>query len=213
MDKVVAVLRKAMFDGDLPPGNTLREVSLSKSLGVARSTIREALRVLATDGYVVRMPNRILAVRHLTIAEIEDIFTARLVLERAAARAAAYCPEEALQALAKAFEAYRDVAVKGEASGAAAAHVEFHAAMVRLVGSERLAQTEANLMRDLEIVIAMIDKSSDDLPKEIEKHRVLTELFCQREVAELKAQLEADLFHAKRFVARNAADAPGRENG
>jgi len=207
VDKVVAVLRKAKFDGDLPPGNTLREVSLSKSLGVARSTIREALRVLATDGYVVRMPNRILAVRHLTVAEIEDIFTARLVLERAAARAAAYCPEEALQALAKAFEAYRDVALKGEASGAAAAHVEFHAAMVRLVGSERLAQTEANLMRDLEIVIAMIDKSSDDLPKEIEKHRMLADLFCKRMVPEAMECLEADLNHSRSFAIKYAVDA------
>ena len=210
VDKVVAVLRKAMFKGDLSPGEPLREVSLSKHLGVARSTIREALRVLATDGLVVRMPNRILAVRHLTRAEIEDIFTARLVLERAAARAAAHCPESLLQAFSDAFEAYRETASSGDASRVATAHVEFHAAMVRLTGSQRLAEAEAALMRDMELVIAMIDKSSDDLPKELDKHRILRDLFCRRMVPEAIECLEADLNHAKAFAIRYALDAPGK---
>ena len=207
VDKVVAVLRKAMFKGDLSPGEPLREVSLSKHLGVARSTIREALRVLATDGLVVRMPNRILAVRHLTRAEIEDIFTARLELEWAAARASAYCPDEALQAFSDAFEAYRDAASQEDESLSVAAHVALHAAMVGLTGSQRLAETEATLMRDLELVIALIDKTSDDLPKEVEKHRILRDLFCKRMVQEAMACLEADLNHTRSFAVKYAVDA------
>lgn len=210
VDRIVALLRQEMFDGDLSPGQTLTELALSQSLGVARSTIREALRVLATDGLVVRMANRTLAVRHLSIAEIEDIFTARLVLERAAARAAAHCPEAALRALADAFEAYSDAAGKGNVPNVAIAHVEFHAAMVRLIGSERLAETEAALMRDLELVIAMIDKSSDDLHKEIEKHRILKDLFCRRMIQEAMECLEADLNHSKSFAVRYAADSLGK---
>lgn len=211
VDRVVAVLRQAMFDGGLIPGEPLREIALSQKLRVGRSTIREALRALVTDGLVARLPNRGLVVRHLTMAEVEDIFAARHLLELGAAQAAATCPDEALAGLRRAFEAYEDAAARSDSSQAAMAHVEFHAVMVALTGSQRLAETERSLMRDLQLVIATIDRSSDDLPKEIEKHRVLTELFCQREVSELKAQLEADLFHAKRFVARNAADAPGRE--
>jgi DNA-binding GntR family transcriptional regulator len=196
-----------MFNGGLAPGQTLTELALSQSLGVARSTIREALRVLVTDGLVVRMVNRTLAVRHLSSVEIEDIFTARLVLERAAARAAAHCPDSALHALAEAFEAYRDAAGKGNVPDVAMAHMEFHAAIVRLIGSERLAETEAALMRDLELVIAMIDTGSDDLLKEIEKHRILKDLFCKRMVQEAMECLEADLNHSKSFAMRYAADA------
>jgi DNA-binding GntR family transcriptional regulator len=211
VDRVVAVLRQAMFDGGLIPGEPLREIALSQKLRVGRSTIREALRALATDGLVARMPNRGLVVRHLTTAEVEDIFTARHLLECGAAQAAASCPGEVLADLRRAFEAYEDAAARADTSQAALAHVEFHAVMVGLTGSQRLAETERSLMRDLQLVISTIDRSSDDLPKEIEKHRVLTELFCRREVAGLTAQLEADLDHAKLFVARNAADAPGRE--
>jgi DNA-binding GntR family transcriptional regulator len=156
------------------------------------------------------MPNRILAVRHLTIAEIEDIFTARLVLERAAAGAAASCPDAALKRLEEAFERYSDTATKGDASSAANAHVEFHAAMVGLTGSQRLADSERSLMRDLELVLALVEKSSDDLPREIEKHRVLARLFRERLVQEAMACLEADLNHSRSFAIRFALDAPKR---
>ena len=73
VDRIVALLRQEMFDGELAPGETLTELALSQGLGVARSTIREALRELVSEGLVARMPNRTLAVRHLTIAEIEAL--------------------------------------------------------------------------------------------------------------------------------------------
>jgi DNA-binding GntR family transcriptional regulator len=207
VDRVVAVLRQAMFDGDLAPGQSLREIPLSQKLGVARSTTREALRALETDGLVVRMPNRALAVRHLTVTEVEDIFTARHFLEGAAAQAAGTCPEPALAALRSAFETYADTASRRDPSLAAMAHVEFHAVMVGLTGSRRLAETERSLMRDLQLVIASIDKSSDDLPQEVEKHRILTELFCRRQVAQALEYNAAYLDHAKAFVIRHAAGA------
>lgn len=210
VDRVVAVLRKAMFDGSLVSGEPLREIALSQKMRVGRSTIREALRALVSDGLVARMPNRGLVVRHLTPEEVEDIFTARHFLECGAAQAAASCGEPAMAALRKAFEAYEDAAAGADTSLASVAHVEFHAVLVGLTGSQRLAETERSLMRDLQLVISTIDRSSDDLPKEIEKHRVLTDLFCRRDVAGLTAQLEADLDHAKEFVLRKVADGPGR---
>jgi DNA-binding GntR family transcriptional regulator len=210
VDRVVAVLRQAIFDGDLAPGEPLREIPLSQKLGVARSTIREALRALGSDGLVVRMPNRALAVRQLSLQEVEDIFTARHLLETAAAQAAATCPEAALAGLRRAFENYADTASKGDPSLAALAHVEFHAVMVGLTGSRRLADLERSLLRDLQLAIASIDKSSDDLPQEVEKHRILTDLFCRRQVAEAIQYNSAYLDHAKEFVIRLAAGATGQ---
>ena len=210
VDRVVAVLRQAMFDGDLAPGQPLREIPLSQKLGVARSTIREALRALGSDGLVVRMPNRALAVRQLSLLEVEDIFTARHLLESAAAQAAAGCPEAALAGLRRAFEGYAGAASKGDPSLAALAHVEFHAVMVGLTGSRRLAELERSLLRDLQLAIARIDKSSDDLPLEVEKHRILTDLFCSRRVAEAIEYNEAYLDHAKEFVIRLAAGVAGQ---
>jgi DNA-binding GntR family transcriptional regulator len=212
VDKVVAALRQAMFDGELNPGVQLREAALSQSLAVARSTIREALQVLTADGLLIRIPGRGVAVRQLTTAEVEDIYKARLILETQAARAAQFCSEEALEQLRHAMDVYDRAASTGDPSRAANAHVEFHATLVGLIGSQRLAETERALMRDLQLAIASIDKSSDDLPSEISKHRRLCELFCNRRVDEAIAALEADLAHAQAYVIRHAVDAPGESS-
>jgi DNA-binding GntR family transcriptional regulator len=206
VDRVVNLIRQAIFDGEINSGEQLREAALSESLGVARSTVREALRVLESCGLISRSPNRGATVRQLSAAEVEDIFRARLVLETEAARAARDCPEEMLEKLSLAMDAYAAEARAGDPSRAASAHVDFHAALVALTGSMRLAETERAMMQDLQLAIASIDKSSDDLPKEVEKHRELRRLFMERRVDEAIRALEADLEHAKAFVLRCAAD-------
>lgn len=208
VDKVVAVLRQAMFDGDLSPGEQLRDVHLSKGLGVGRSTIREALQGLIADGLVTRTPSRGVVVRQLTMADVGDIFKARLVLEIHAARAAQSCTESALDEFAQAMQAYTTVALAGDATGGADAHVGFHAAMVGLIGSQRLVEVERALMRELQLAIASIERSSDDLPTEIGKHRVLWELITSLKTDEAIKTIEGDLAHAKAFVSRYAVDAP-----
>jgi DNA-binding GntR family transcriptional regulator len=207
VDKVVAVLRRAMFDGDLNPGEQLREIALSRSLAVSRGTIREALRVLTADGLAVHSPNRGVTVRKLTAEEIDDIFAARLVLETEAARASAKCPDRALWRLEAAMADYAQAAATDDPLRAADAHVSYHAAMVGLVGSRRLEDMERSLMRDLQLVIGTIDKDRDDLPTEIKKHRTLTRLLTSRQVAEAIQCIADELSHAKSFVIQHCTAA------
>ena len=58
VDRVAEELRRALFDGEVESGTPLREVALAESLGVSRSTIREALGVLVAEGLATREPNR-----------------------------------------------------------------------------------------------------------------------------------------------------------
>ena len=106
VDRVVIALRKEMLEGHLIPSTQLREEMLAQRFSVSRSTVREALRVLTMDGLVTRMPNRSVTVHHMTKAEVEDIFAARLVLERASVQAAGSCDESVLEALEDALATY-----------------------------------------------------------------------------------------------------------
>ncbi len=194
-------LRQAMFDGHLNPGTQLREEMIAQRFGVSRSTVREALRVLTMDGLVTRLPSRSVTVHHLTVAEVEDIYTARFVLERASVSAAATCPEQTLQDLSEALDSYIAEVLTGDPPRAAEAHVEYHASMVTLLTrSLWLGETERSLMRHLLLIIASVHKSSDELHSEIEQHQVLCDLCRARRIDEALAFNDTCLVNSKAFA-------------
>ncbi|MGZ8374363.1 MAG: GntR family transcriptional regulator [Nitrospira sp.] len=78
---VVTILKEHIVHWHYPPDHRLTEDELCKTFGVSRSPVREALRVLATDGFVKKLPNRSYAVKQYTIEEIEELYEVRLALE------------------------------------------------------------------------------------------------------------------------------------
>lgn len=78
---VVARLRAAILSGALPSGAQLRQEELAASLGVSRTPVRESLRVLETEGWVVFVPHRGAVVAALSGEEAREIFDMRLALE------------------------------------------------------------------------------------------------------------------------------------
>jgi len=213
VDRVVLALRQAVIDGNLNPGTQLREEMLSKQFAVSRSTVREALRVLTMDGLMKRQPNRSVVVHHLTLAEVEDIYRARLVLEGASVRAAATCSDKTLQALACLLESYVAEMTTGNPSLAAGAHVEFHANMVQILSNSKwLAETERVMMRHLLLILATVHKSGEDLRHEIQLHRDLFELCIARRVDEALACLKEGLDDSKAFAIRLTYEAISNAN-
>src|SRR4051794_19870465 len=79
-------IRRAIFAGQLERGTPLREVALSEAMGVGRSTIREALAVLVSDGLAVRVRNKGVAVKELSAQDVSDISRARASLESSGVR-------------------------------------------------------------------------------------------------------------------------------
>jgi DNA-binding GntR family transcriptional regulator len=208
VDRVVIALRKEMLEGRMVPGTQLREEMLAQRFEMSRSTIREALRVLTMDGLATRMPNRSVTVHHMTEAEVDDIFTARLVLERASVQSAATCPHAILDALEDALATYVAEVQTGDVPRAADAHVEFHATMVFLLTrSLWLGETERSLMRHLLLIIASVHTSAADLQAEIGQHRELVELCRARRVDEAQVRLEKDLMASKAFALKYAFEA------
>ena len=88
VDALAAALRPRILEGELPAGARLREQELSDDYGVARHTLRAALRALAAEGLVTIEPNRGARVASLGIAELHDIADLRIALEVEAAHLA-----------------------------------------------------------------------------------------------------------------------------
>lgn len=74
-------LRALIIEGDLAPGAKLNERELSERLGVSRTPLREAFRMLAADGLLVQLPNRGAQVVALSADDVRGAFEVMGALE------------------------------------------------------------------------------------------------------------------------------------
>ncbi|MEO5666151.1 MAG: GntR family transcriptional regulator [Nocardioides sp.] len=80
-DGVYRVLRAAILDGSVPPGDQLREAHIAADLGISRSPLREALTRLEEEGLVVKVPFRGAFVVEVSAQDVAEIASIRLRVE------------------------------------------------------------------------------------------------------------------------------------
>lgn len=141
-EQVSEQLRSRIIDGSLAPGAKLREAHLATSLAVSRVPVREALRILESEGFVTLVPHRGAVVRDLSARDVDELFDLRVALEGFAARQAARrCAEGAdhseLDAL---LTEGQEASASGDPIRVLAATAAFHEAVVRLAGHGLLAE-------------------------------------------------------------------------
>jgi DNA-binding GntR family transcriptional regulator len=151
-ERAADVIRENIFEGRFAPGTALPEAALSTALQVSRNTVREAFRTLTGEHLLTHEAHKGVIVRELTVDDVHDIYRLRRMLE--------------LSALDLAIEGQRelDVAEIGamvtEAEVAAArelwmevgtANLRFHAVIVDVHRSARIAEVFRRLMTELRL--------------------------------------------------------------
>ena len=90
IDEVVSRLRDSIIDGTFPPGTRLPQVALAEQLGVSRTPLREALRVLESEGLLrTADSNRTVEVVPVSAKDLREMYQLREVIDGLAARLAA----------------------------------------------------------------------------------------------------------------------------
>jgi DNA-binding GntR family transcriptional regulator len=89
VERAYRQLKEAVVAGQFEPGHALFESHLAVELKMSRTPVREALRLLASDGYIERNPARGYLVPRLTVADLYELFELRESLESLASRSAA----------------------------------------------------------------------------------------------------------------------------
>jgi DNA-binding GntR family transcriptional regulator len=80
-EELIDALREMIVNGELPPGQKVPEKELCELYGVSRTPLREALKVLATDGLINLEPNRGAWVSQITMGELDELFPIMGALE------------------------------------------------------------------------------------------------------------------------------------
>lgn len=169
-------LERLMLAGDLPAGTKLNEAAIAQMLGVSRGPVREAFRALEESGLVRLEKNRGVFVRRIDLAEADEIYELRAVLdEYAGRRVAQTITPTALRALRALVERMDKAAAREDLDGYHRANVEFHDALVALAGNGKLLLTYRRLVNELHLYRRATLAQAGALPVSAREHHAIVD--------------------------------------
>ena len=147
-DRVVDALREAIIAGRLKPGERIRERELVALLGVSRSPLREAIRILETEGLITSLAHRGARVSELSATDLRDMVHVRIMLESFAARLfIERLDDRALRAMQDQVERARAPGYQVDLQADFDLGLEFHDLLVGGCGNRKVVQLHENLKR------------------------------------------------------------------
>lgn len=145
-DVVFNTLRQGILTGILEPGERLLEIQLADRLGVSRTPIREAIRMLELEGLVTMVPRKGAEVARISTQDLSDVLEVRRVLDGLATELASKrITEEERTALKKAAEDFAAAIESKDVTKIAQADVHFHDVILLASDNKRLIQMMNNL--------------------------------------------------------------------
>jgi DNA-binding GntR family transcriptional regulator len=203
-------LREQIVSGALVPGERIGQEGVAERLGVSVAPVREALRILEREGQVTYRPRRGYVVTELRIADLEEIYGLRALLERDASIAALPRLDQAdLLAIQRAAGDCADAVAAEDVVGELAANRRFHFAILSPAGRPHLLRLIDLLWDSTEAYRALYYNSALERLESLRAHdRILAAVVAgdpERLVAELDAHRERALVVLRGVITPPAA--------
>ncbi|MEV4677182.1 MULTISPECIES: GntR family transcriptional regulator [Actinomadura] len=184
-------LREAIMYGSLEPGAQLGEAELAGRLGISRGPLREAMQRLVQEGLLVSEPHRGLFVITLDEGDVEDVYLARLAIEREACRLImARNRGEAVARLTDALDALVEAAQQRDRVAMSDADQAFHEVLVSSSGSPRLERMAHTLLVETRMCLNALQDTYPEPSDLVEEHRRLVDAIGDGEEERLLVLIE-----------------------
>ena len=149
-DVVFNTLREAILRGDLVPGERLMELQLAAKLGVSRTPIREAIRMLEQEGLAITIPRKGAIVAGMTEKDMQDVLEIREALEELSVQVACdRITDEEIEKLQKNMKNFEYSLRSGDLKKMAQADVEFHDVIYQATDNPKLICMLNNLREQM----------------------------------------------------------------
>jgi DNA-binding GntR family transcriptional regulator len=186
-------IKEAIIKGYFKPGEKLVEQTLAQEMGVSRTPVREAIRRLEAEGFVVSIPRKGVVVSRADKEEIVQLYSIRAELEGLAARwAIENADEDDIRKLDEAISRMEETAASGDLDGVVQSNALFHDAIAQASKSRILCtllktlqdniqrfrfqslhlpgRPEAALAEHKEIVAAIKEKKTEEADRLLKEH-------------------------------------------
>lgn len=198
-DRAYGAIRNMILSGELPAGAQLGEEALADMCGVSRTPVREALRRLEADMLVGRTDTQRTFVADWSIDDVADAFELRAMLEGRAARRAAERMTDSAMARIRSANRSLGAAIQQpvpDVSGFLEGNREFHAIILEVAGSRRLAALLGTLIEQPVVLRTARQYSREELRRSHAEHEELTAAFARRDGAWAEAIMTSHILRA-----------------
>ncbi|NLP40914.1 MAG: GntR family transcriptional regulator [Veillonellaceae bacterium] len=179
---VCEALREAIISGVLKPGERLMEIQLAEELGVSRTPVREAIRKLELEGFVIMILRRGTYVADLSIKDINEVFEVRTSLEvLAAGLATERITDDELEKMERLLVHIGEYIEKGDMDKIVEADSQFHDILYQATRNDRLVQIISNLREQLTRFRSISMAYPGRLKNTLEEHSRLVEALAARD--------------------------------
>jgi DNA-binding GntR family transcriptional regulator len=183
-EEIANNLRELIISGELQEGDKIKEDELCSSMGISKTPLREALRVLSVEGLIKLVPNRGSFVSTPTFEEIREMFDVMSVLEGICARAAAEkMSAKDLAALEKLHDRLENNFKRRAQREYIRINNQFHSFVQELAGNRTLNQ----------IVNGLRQKIFERFEQSIQEHRDLIEAFRKKDPKKVETLMRRHL--------------------
>jgi len=199
-EKIAATIRNSIIKGQLKPGERLVEPKLSEMLGISRTPIREALRLLEMEGFIEIIPRRGAVVTTLTEKDIDDIFVIKMKLEPLASKLAIDHLDnhdlDKMRELVKKMDSGSSRAVSQMIHW----NYDFHRIFIYKCGNERLIKMLEGLQQQFKRA-TVYSFSIEGRTKEVkEEHSDLLEAFEKKDAEMVEKVVEKHVYNGWQFI-------------
>ena len=175
-------LRDQIYQHELIPGDPIDEMALCERFGISRTPLREALKVLNSEGLIELIPRRGSFVRSMEIEELNELFPVMAVLEGLCAREAVEnCTAQDLQQLEKMHEKLENYVKERNIDAYYEQNFVFHQAVQDLSANKWLQRVIGDLRKVLRLARHMQLTIPGRLEESLEEHRQIMQAFSKHD--------------------------------
>ncbi len=219
-DVVFKTLRDAILKGELEPGERLMEIHLANKLGVSRTPIREAIRMLEKEGLAVTIPRKGAQVAQMTEKDLLDVLEIRDALdELAVSDACERMEEDDFVQLEKAMKDFAEVTKTNDVRAIVEADEAFHSVIYNATKNPKLGHIIKNLKEQMYRYRYEYVKQDKDYTDLVEDHSKILDGLKRKDVDYVKKVMHDHLQNQVDSVSRvireqnNASAKKKAENG
>ncbi|MBN8442851.1 MAG: GntR family transcriptional regulator [Thauera sp.] len=188
--QVAERLRDRIFSHELPPGTWVDEQALAEQYGISRTPLREALKVLASEGLVTLKPRRGCYVTEISDRDLDEIFTVMAMLEGECARVLATRATEADLERLQAIHADLEKAARaGDIDGFFEANQAFHLAIQEIADNHWLLHVIEDLRKVIKLSRHHSLYSEGRLEQALAEHRAVLDALIARDASAAETRM------------------------